>query len=121
MRVNGLDEGQVCVTIRKVIGSLGCEFLQAVTHTQLQRVLRSQLVSRARDRFMSPAVTQTHSFVSLFSFVLLTISRSFVYVSKNTSAGKCRNAGRFMKIELNRVWKELADSPFHGKELSDSI
>ena len=26
-----------------------------------------------------------------------------------------------MKIELNRVWKEAADSLFHDKELSDSI
>jgi hypothetical protein len=70
MRVNGLDEGQVCVTIRMVIGPHGREFL-AVTHTQLQRVLRSQLVSRARDRFMSPAVTQTYPLVRKFSFILL--------------------------------------------------
>jgi len=77
MRVNGLDEGQVCVTIRKAMGPLGREFLLAVTHTQLQRGLRSQLVSRARDRFMSPAVTQTHSFVRLFSFILLTIISIF--------------------------------------------
>jgi len=55
MRVNGLDEGQVCVTIRKVIGTLGRAFLLAVTHTQLQRVLRSHLVSRARGSIHEPS------------------------------------------------------------------
>lgn len=50
MRVIGHDEGQVCVTIRKVIGPHGREFL-AMTHMQLHQVLRTQLASRDRDRF----------------------------------------------------------------------
>jgi hypothetical protein len=121
MRVNGLDEGQVCVTIRKVNGPLGSEFLLTVTHTQLLRLLRSQLVSRleidswaqlSHKHILSYAHFRSRSWAS---------SRSFVYVPKKNSCRKVSKCRTIHEDWIEQGVERSSEFPFSRKELSDSI
>jgi hypothetical protein len=101
VRVNGLDEGQACVTIRKVIGPPWAWIPPSRdSHATAAGIAQSACLEGSGSIHVPSCHTNTFFLTPIFvQSPDHHLDLLFTYLK--TQLQKFRNAGRFMKIELN--------------------